>query len=98
MVVLRYNLGRIIQKGSGFMTQFTLPLDIESLEISKQSFDNKGNIIFDVVSKNTHSTCHKCGKPATKRDGTAPVRLIRHVSILDTPVYLRITPVRYSCE
>ena len=75
------------------MTQFTLSLDIESLEITKQSFDNKGNIIFDVTSKKTCSTCHKCGKPATKRDGTAPVRLIRHVSILDTPVYLRITPV-----
>ena len=80
------------------MTQFTLPLDIESLEITKQSFDTKGNIIFDVTSKKTCSTCHKCGKPATKRYGTAPVRLIRHVSILDTPVYLRITPVRYSCE
>lgn len=80
------------------MTQFTLPLDINSLEITKQSIDNKGNIIFDVVSKNDHSTCHKCGKPATKRSGTAPVRLIRHVSILDTPVYLRITPIRYSCE
>ena len=80
------------------MTQFTLPLDIDSLEITKQSIDSKGNIIFDVVSKNDHSTCHKCGKPATKRCGTAPVRLIRHVSILDTPVYLRITPIRYSCE
>ena len=80
------------------MTQFTLPLDINSLEITKQSFDTQGNIIFDVVSKNNHSTCHKCGKPATKRAGTAPARMIRHVSILDTSVYLRITPVRYSCE
>lgn len=80
------------------MTQFTLPLDIDSLEIIKQTIDDKGNIIFDVVSKNDHSTCHKCGNPATKRYGTTPVRLIRHVSILDTPVYLRITPIRYSCE
>ena len=78
------------------MTQFTLPFDIESLEIIKQSIDNKGDIIFDVVSKNDHSTCHKCGKPATKRAGTAPARLVRHTSILDTPVYLRITPIRYS--
>ena len=80
------------------MTQFTLPLDIKSLEITKQSFDDKGNIIFDVVSKNDHSICHKCQKLATKRAGTAPSRLIRHVSILDTQVYLRITPIRYSCE
>jgi len=80
------------------MTQFTLPLDIKSLEITSQAIDNQGNIIFDVISKNDHSTCHKCGKPATKRDGTAPVRLIRHLPILDTPVYLRITPIRYACD
>ena len=55
-------------------------------------------MIKDVVSKNTHSICHKCGKPATKRNGTAPTRLIRHLSILDTPGYVRITPIRYSCE
>jgi transposase len=80
------------------MTQINIPLDIKSLEITAQSIDNKGNIILDVKSNNANSTCHKCGKPATKRDGTAPSRLIRHLPILDTPVYLRITPIRYSCE
>lgn len=75
-----------------------LPLDITSLEIIKQSTDKNGNIILEVVSKNKHSTCHKCGKPATKRNGLAPTRLIRHLSILDTPVYLQITPIRYACE
>ena len=80
------------------MAQIHLQLDIESLEVLNQSIDNKGNIIINVVSKNTNSTCHKCGKPETKRDGTAPVRLIRHLSLFDTPVYLQITPVRYSCE
>jgi transposase len=80
------------------MAGINLPLDIKSLEVVNQHIDIQGNIILGVVSKNDHSTCHKCGKPATKRDGTAPVRLIRHVSILDTPVYLQITPIRYSCE
>ena len=80
------------------MSQINIPLDIDSLEIIAQSTDKEGNIIIDVVSKNTHSTCHKCGKPATKRNGTAPARLIRHLSILDISVYLRITPIRYSCE
>lgn len=75
-----------------------LPLDITSLEIIKQSTDKNGNIILEVISKNKHSTCHKCGKPATKRNGLAPTRLIRHLSILDTPVYLQITPIRYACE
>lgn len=80
------------------MAEINIPLDIKSLEIISQSFDKKGNIILDVRSKNDHSLCHKCGKPATKRNGTAPSRLIRHLPIFDTPVYLRITPVRYSCQ
>ena len=80
------------------MTPINIPLDINSLEITAQSTDKRGNIILDVISKNTHSFCHQCGKPATKRNGVAPIRLIQHLSILDTKVYLRITPIRYSCE
>jgi transposase len=80
------------------MAQINLPLDIESLEIISQTIDTKGDIVIEVVSKNDHSTCHKCGKPATKRDGKAPPRLIRHLPLFNTPVYLKITPIRYSCE
>ncbi len=80
------------------MAQINLPLDIESLEVVNQVIDAKGDIIIEVVSKNGHGTCHKCGKPATKRDGKAPPRLIRHLPLFNTPVYLKITPVRYSCE
>lgn len=80
------------------MTQINLPLDIDSLNIIAQNTDKNGNIILDVVSKNRHSTCHKCGKLATKPNGMAPIRLIKHLPIFDTPVYLRIKPIRYSCE
>lgn len=80
------------------MNEINLPLDIKSLKIIAQAIDKNRNIILDVQSKNTGSTCHKCGKPATKRNGTVPMQLIRHLPIFDTPVYLRITPVRYSCE
>ncbi len=77
------------------MAEINIPLDIYSLEVSSQAIDNEGNIVLEVVSKVNHSTCHKCGKPATKRNGTAPVRVVRHRSIFDRNVYLRITPVRY---
>ena len=80
------------------MTQINLPLDISSLDIIAQSIDKKGNIVLEVVSKNDRSTCHKCGKPATKHNGKAPSRLIRHLPIFDKSVYLKITPVRYSCD
>lgn len=80
------------------MAQITLPLDIESLEIISQGIDTEGNIIIEVRSTKAYSACHKCGKHATKRYGTAPKLKIRHLPILDTPVYLVIEPIRYQCE
>ena len=80
------------------MADITLPLDIDSLEITKQTIDKKGNIILDVVSKCTHSTCRKCGKPATKRNGYSTKILVQHTKILERKVYLRIKPVRYECK
>jgi transposase len=80
------------------MADFTLPLDIDSLEIINQTLDAKGNITFDVVSTCTETKCHKCEKPATKRYGYSAMTTIRHTSILDREVYLRIKPVRYVCE
>ena len=80
------------------MTQLHFPLGIESLTVISQTVDNKGAYIIEVVSNNDHSTCHKCGKPATKRDGYCKYREIQHLSVFDTPVYLRIRPVRYKCE
>ncbi|NDH69441.1 MAG: transposase family protein [Gammaproteobacteria bacterium] len=64
------------------MSQITLLLDIKSLEVVLQRIDTEGK------SKNDHNTCHKCGKPATKQNGRAPIRRIRHLPIFDQPVYL----------
>ena len=86
----------IVPKVLEFMAEFTLPLDIKTLEITKQSIDKKGNIIFDVVSTCTETNCQKCGKLARKRYGHSHEVLIQHTSILDRPVYLRIKPVRYT--
>ncbi|SDQ37275.1 hypothetical protein SAMN04515695_1011 [Pseudovibrio sp. Tun.PSC04-5.I4] len=75
------------------MAEINIPLDIDSLEVVSQAIDNDGNITLEVVSKNEHSACHKCGKPATKPNGTAPVRTIRQRSIFDRDVY-RKRPIR----
>lgn len=80
------------------MNQITLPIDIESLEIVSQSVDIQGNIIIEVKSKKKFTNCHKCKKPETKRYDTAPVIQVSHLPILDTPVYLKIYPVRYQCN
>ncbi|MEI6756047.1 MAG: ISL3 family transposase [bacterium] len=80
------------------MAELHIPLDIKSLEILSQHINNKGEIILTVQSKKTETPCHKCGKPATTRYGYGPELTIRHLPILDTPVYLVIKPVRYKCN
>tara|TARA_B100002003_G_scaffold204473_1_gene197465 strand:- start:126 stop:1361 length:1236 start_codon:yes stop_codon:yes gene_type:complete len=80
------------------MAELQIPLDIESLTIISQEIDKKGNVIITVESKKAETTCHKCGKPATKRYGYAPPIQVRHLPIFDRPVYLQIKPVRYQCD
>lgn len=80
------------------MANITLPFDIDSLEILSQHIDHKGNIILTVESKCKQTHCHQCGKAATKRHGYGETMKVRHTSILDTPVILKIKPVRYLCE
>ena len=80
------------------MANITLPLDIDSLEITSQDIEKKRNIILTVESKCDKTTCHKCGKDATKRHGYGETIKVRHTSILDTPVILKIKPIRYLCK
>lgn len=80
------------------MADFTLPLDIKTLKIIDQHIDCNGNITFTVESTCTGTTCHKCGKLATKRYGHSYVMTFEHTTILDKRVFLKIKPVRYQCE
>jgi len=80
------------------MHNITLPLGIESLEPVSQRIDKQGNIVITVRSTNDQATCHQCGKPATKPNGHAPLRSIRHLPVFDQPVYLEIKPQRYQCD
>jgi len=80
------------------MKEFSIPLDIKSLDIITQSYDKKRNIVITVKSNKKGTKCYKCGKHAKIHYGYAPSIEVRHLSILDTPVYLKINPARYQCE
>jgi transposase len=80
------------------MPNFTLPLDIESLEIISQTIDAEDNIVFEVKSKKKDTRCRKCGQSANIRHGYGETIKVRHLPILDTPVYLQIKVVRYECQ
>ena len=79
------------------MSNLTIPLGIDSLKIIFQAVDTQGNIIIDVESTKSETVCYKCGKSINKRHDFGEVIQVRNLSILDTPVYLRIRVVRYEC-
>lgn len=80
------------------MADLKIPLNIPDVEVVSQVTNDKGEIIISIKSPKQGTRCHKCGKHATASYGTAPKLRIRHLSILDTPVYLEISPVRYKCS
>ncbi len=80
------------------MSDFILPLDITNLKIISQSIDAKGNVVLNVESTENKTVCHKCKKYATKRYGYSGIIEVRHTSVFDKPVILKIRPVRYECE
>jgi len=79
------------------MSNITIPLGINSLLILSQSVDTEGNIIIDVESTRREATCRNCGQSIKTRYGFGEILMVRHLPILDTPVYLRIRVVRYEC-
>ena len=80
------------------MSNFTLSLDIDSLKIIAQTVDKQGNIIFDVESTKTETACHNCGQFTNIHHGFGETITVRHLPILDRPVYLRIRVARYECQ
>lgn len=80
------------------MSNFTLSLDIDSLKIIAQTVDKQGSIIFDVESTKTGTACHKCGQFTNIHHGFGETITVRHLPILDRPVYLRIRVARYECQ
>jgi transposase len=80
------------------MTELRIPLNIPDVEVVSQASNNKGEIMLTIRSSKAGTRCHKCGQLATIRYGSAPPLTIRHLPILDTPVYLVISPVRYKCS
>lgn len=80
------------------MSNFILSLDIDSLKRIAQTIDTQGNIIFDVESTKMETSCYKCGQLANKRYGFGETITVRPLSILETPVYLRIRVARYECQ
>jgi transposase len=81
------------------MTQSLLqiPLDIPDVRIEKVETTPKGELIITVSSTLTSATCHQCGQTIDKFYGYGREITLRHLSIFDRPVWIKLTPKRYQC-
>lgn len=79
------------------LNNINIPLDIESIRVLNMETTEDGNIIIDVESTEEGTYCHRCGKFIDKFHGYDRAILLRHLPILDHPVYIRIRPKRFYC-
>jgi transposase len=79
------------------MINLQIPLDIPEVEILKVEQSKVGDLIITVKSTKTSTKCRKCNKEIDKIHGYGETILLRHLPILDQPVYIRIKPTRYEC-
>ena len=76
---------------------FETLLDLPNIEIEKVEIDREGNYIVTVSSTEEGTACRKCKKHIENAYGYDRMMTLRHLSILDRDVYIRIPLPRYRC-
>jgi transposase len=74
-----------------------IPLDISDVEIEKLDTSTKKGFVITVISTLKGTICKCCGKPIDKFYGYSKEITLRHLPILEKPVWLKIKPKRYQC-
>lgn len=79
------------------MSYFEIPLDIEGVKIEGVEFTKQDEIFISVTSTIEGTECHICGQKITNFYGQDREIVLRHLSILGKPTYIKIRPKRYRC-
>jgi transposase len=79
------------------MAEFKIPLDISDIEILSSEINAEEEVILTVESTLRGVHCHRCGKWIEKIHSHEDPILIRHLPVLDNPLYLKISLTRYEC-
>ena len=80
------------------MSEILIPLNIPNVDVVNQEITSNGDIIVTVESKDNGTNCKDCGRRCTKRHGKDEPILLRHLPSLGHKVYIRIYPIRYTCD
>lgn len=78
--------------------QITIPLDIPDIKVLHTEITKQGEFIISVESTQASTRCRICGREIAKLHGHDDWVMVRHLSILGRPTYLRYRPKRYQCD
>lgn len=74
-----------------------IPLDIPDVTIEKINQPTKHGFVITVTSSLKGTLCQHCGKFIDKFYGDGKEITLRHLPILEQPVWIKIKPKRYQC-
>ena len=79
------------------MESFEIPLDLEDVKIEAVEFTKNHEVLITVRSTLDGAFCHQCGRNITDFYGYDREIILRHLSILGKPTFIKIRPKRYRC-
>lgn len=77
--------------------QISFRLDIPDVRVLKTEMNKRGDYVITVESTISYTECRKCGRKIEQVHGYGHWLTLRHLPILDHPVWIRIRPRRYKC-
>jgi len=77
------------------MIQF--PLDLPDVEVLGTELTARGELMIRVESTREGTVCRRCGRAIKSFHGHDEAIQLRHLPILDRPVYIELQPKRYRC-
>jgi transposase len=80
------------------MNYLEIPLDVAGVNIEGVEFTEEGEIFVTITSTIEGTACHICGQEIAEFYGENREIILRHLSILGKPTYLKFRPRRYRCS
>jgi len=74
-----------------------IPLNIPDVRVEKVDTTASRGYVITVTSTLTGTRCQHCGQAIDKFYGYSKEITLRHLPILETPVWIKIKPKRYQC-
>ena len=74
-----------------------IPLDLSDVTVTSTTVTKDHTLLIEVESTCTTTMCQRCGQEISQFHGHDRPLTLRHLPVLDMPVFIRIRPKRFRC-